>query len=378
MRRLALFFLILSSCAFPVRASDCPGHYAGGQAPVIVKASLKPHAQEVCFQAFGVMHSGVSRGPLWSAEHLVRANVEDAETLPRKDSFHAEPRLPRDERAELADYTRSGFDRGHMSPNGDMPDWTAQGESFSLANMVPQIHANNAGIWAGIEAAVRRLAIQEGEVYVVTGPAFIGSEIGSLKNRVLIPTHLWKVVYSPRRQQAGRLPGHQRRDDHLLGRDGKRAGGHGRHEAAARRAVAGARRRDDAAGAQRQRRQPCQAPQEGHPGARSGVHPRRHRTPCHRCCAAPTQEVKDHPMSDFKPYANESDVLTLGNLAIKNRVDRVTLHGDVVLTRDRKGLALAKELKAVIDAIVKSLEAEKALPDRVEAVKPRSVMNPFA
>ena len=203
MLRPALLYFILSSCAFAARASDCPKHYAGGQAPVIVKASLKPRTQELCFEAFAVMHSGLSRGPLWSAEHLVRDNVQAAEELARRDSFHAEPALSRSDRAELSDYVRSGFDRGHMSPNGDMPDRTAQGQSFSLANMVPQVHANNAGIWAGIEAAVRRLAIEDGEVYVVTGPAFIGSEIASLKNRVLVPTHLWKVVYSPRRRQAG-------------------------------------------------------------------------------------------------------------------------------------------------------------------------------
>ena len=83
-------------------------------------------------------------------------------------------------------------------------------------------------------------------------------------------------------------------------------------------------------------------------------------------------------MSDFKPYANESDALTLGNLAIENRVDRISLSGDVELTKDKAGLALAKQLQAVIDATVKALEADKALPDAVQVVKPRSVKNPFA
>ena len=83
-------------------------------------------------------------------------------------------------------------------------------------------------------------------------------------------------------------------------------------------------------------------------------------------------------MSDFKPYANESDVLMLSSLAIENRVDRVTLHGDVELTRDKAGLALARQLKALIDAAVKALEADKALPDVIQTLKPRSVKNPFA
>ena len=82
-------------------------------------------------------------------------------------------------------------------------------------------------------------------------------------------------------------------------------------------------------------------------------------------------------MSDFKPFANESDVLTLGSLAVENRVDRVTLHGDVELTKDKAGLALARQLQAVIDATVKALQADKALPDAVEVIKPKSVKNPF-
>ena len=83
-------------------------------------------------------------------------------------------------------------------------------------------------------------------------------------------------------------------------------------------------------------------------------------------------------MSDFKPYANESDVLTVGSLTIENREDRLSLHGDVELTKDQKGLALAKALKAVVDASVKALEADKALPEVVETVKPTNVKNPFA
>ena len=201
--RLALVVCLAPAGAWAQSAAACAEHYAGGMAPHIVKASLLPRTQALCFKAYALMHSGLSRTPLWSAEHLVRANIEAATQLTRVNTFHAEERVAAADRAELADYARSGYDRGHMSPNGDMPDRTAQGESFSLANMVPQIHANNAGVWAGIEGAARRLALQEGNVYVVSGPAFIGRDIASLNGRVLIPTHLWKVVYSPLQRRAG-------------------------------------------------------------------------------------------------------------------------------------------------------------------------------
>ena len=82
-------------------------------------------------------------------------------------------------------------------------------------------------------------------------------------------------------------------------------------------------------------------------------------------------------MSDFKPFANESDVLTLGSLAVENRVDRVSLHGDVELTRDKAGLVKARALKAILDAVIKTLEAEKQLPDAVQVARPKTINNPF-
>ena len=82
-------------------------------------------------------------------------------------------------------------------------------------------------------------------------------------------------------------------------------------------------------------------------------------------------------MSHFKPYANESDVIRIGALEIENRTDRISLTGDVVLTRDQAGLALAKELQALMDQVVKALEAEENLPKAVEIKPAQVVKNPF-
>lgn len=198
-----LAFFLVACLSTPTWAfTQCPTYFAAGVAPTITNTKLKQRTQEVCFEAYAVLHSGISRTPLYSAEHLTRNKLEAAKTLSRKDSFHPEPSLPARDRAELSDYLRSGYDRGHMAPNADFATRSAQAESFSLANMVPQVHANNAGIWAGIEGAARQLAISEGEVYVVSGPAFIGSDIQRVGN-VLVPTHIWKVLYSPKQQRAG-------------------------------------------------------------------------------------------------------------------------------------------------------------------------------
>jgi len=80
----------------------------------------------------------------------------------------------------------------------------------------------------------------------------------------------------------------------------------------------------------------------------------------------------------FEPYANEADVLRIGDLEIENRVDRVSLTGDVVFTKDKAGLTLAKELHSLIGRIVNALDAEKQLPQTVELKATETVKNPFA
>ena len=152
---------------------------------------------------FAVMYSGVSRTPLWSAEYLDRTRLQQAKQIDREDSFHEESRLPKSTRASLSDYSGSGYDRGHLSPNGDMATRSQQYDSFSLANIAPQSPRNNRYIWRNIESATRYLTQQYGEVYAVTGVAFTDKKTKQLADRVLVPSHFYKAVYIPAINQAG-------------------------------------------------------------------------------------------------------------------------------------------------------------------------------
>ena len=172
-------------------------HFFGNAAPIVLNQNLAQKTREIDYEEFSVLHSGVSRTPLWSAEHLSALQVEAARVLKRRNAFHADPQLPLDERAELSDYARSGYDRGHMAPSGDMPTEVAQQESFSLANMVPQDPRNNQTLWQAIEEATRAEAEHDGELYVVTGPLFEGQALERINGRVLVPTAVFKAIYNP-------------------------------------------------------------------------------------------------------------------------------------------------------------------------------------
>ena len=198
-----LLMLLIASTAQTVSAATtaCPSQYLNGVAPDILKASLAKSARELGYDNFAVMHSGISRTPLWSAEHLTRESILDARELKGRAAFHPESELPYNERAELSDYARSGFDRGHMAPSADMPNRSARQQCFSLANMIPQNHKLNTIVWEGIESAIRTLALNTGELYVITGPLYLGNNITRLNGRVLVPTHVYKLVFDPKQNR---------------------------------------------------------------------------------------------------------------------------------------------------------------------------------
>ena len=113
MSRIPALALLLAACLSTTTwgTSQCREHFAAGTAPAITNVKLQSRTQEICFESYAVLHSGISRTPIYSAEHLTRAAVEAAKTLSRHDSYHPENSLATRDRAELSDYARSpGFD----------------------------------------------------------------------------------------------------------------------------------------------------------------------------------------------------------------------------------------------------------------------------
>ncbi|PYD79754.1 endonuclease [Komagataeibacter oboediens] len=171
--------------------------------PQIVNAKMQAGTTFLCNGHYSVLYSSITHGPLWSAERLTSENVRLAAGIQRQGQFQPDPRLPYDQDATLEDYRRSGFDRGHMTPSGDEPDRQTQAQTFYLSNIVPQTPALNRGIWAGVEMAVRDLALQVGELLIVTGPGY-DAEIDTIgPDHVFVPAFTWKAVYLPTKKGGG-------------------------------------------------------------------------------------------------------------------------------------------------------------------------------
>jgi endonuclease G len=88
-----------------------------------------------------------------------------------------------------------------------MPTPQAMVQSFSLANMVPQVPEHNRGVWAKtVESATRKYASRAtGDVYVITGPVYLPSIAESPSiglGQVRVPKYLFKLVYDEQKGKA--------------------------------------------------------------------------------------------------------------------------------------------------------------------------------
>lgn len=192
---LALIALLVSFSAL-AKFDDCKDLFPQQRIP-----STPQVGRDLCFDNFAIYYSPKDKKPIFTVEKL---NKEQFSTpRPRRSNqFYEEARLPFAERALLSDYRGSGYDRGHNAPAGDMTNERSMAQSFSLANMMPQARQNNQGIWAkNVEEPTRAYVKRaEGDVYVFTGSTGNSGNIG--KNRITIPSHLYKLVYDPNKNTA--------------------------------------------------------------------------------------------------------------------------------------------------------------------------------
>ena len=129
--------------------------------------------------------------PNWVAWRLDSTWIGSAQ---RQDDYRPDPALPAGWYQVVdADYSGSGYTRGHMTPSGDRTRSTLDNSAtFLMTNFVPQTADNNSGPWEEFESYCRTLANAGNEIYIVSGPV---GNIGTIAGgRVVVPQYTWKVV----------------------------------------------------------------------------------------------------------------------------------------------------------------------------------------
>jgi endonuclease G len=141
---------------------------------------------------FFLCHSPANRVPLWVGYTVTASQLDGAARRPSR--FRPDRQLTQPGATER-DYRSSRYHRGHLAPAADFRfSDEAIRSTFVLSNAIPQEPSVNAGRWAAVEAAVRRLARQADRLYVFTGTLFEGDIERIGNGRVAVPSHTYKVV----------------------------------------------------------------------------------------------------------------------------------------------------------------------------------------
>jgi endonuclease G len=177
-------------------------YYSGLQPTYTKTQKVFKYSSSTTYYAVGF--SDTTHTAVWSA-FAVTASGSPNTSCSRPSSFASE--AGESPVITDGDYTGTGYDRGHMTPNAAMAYWrgcTASNATFITSNLCPQVHAFNAGVWEKLEEKVAGInggssftygLIKPGNtVWVYCGPVFASGDLKVGPKSIEVPAKFWKTV----------------------------------------------------------------------------------------------------------------------------------------------------------------------------------------
>jgi len=147
--------------------------------------------QPICRQAYLVGYDAAAKLPKFVTYQLLPQNAIGC--VARTNAFVADQSVPNGARPD--DYAATGYDKGHMSPDGDLSwDQQVEYESFLMTNMSPQAGSLNRGIWKLLETSVRGWTVQLNQPYTIYVGGVYGPGDKTIGNGVVVPHAFYKIV----------------------------------------------------------------------------------------------------------------------------------------------------------------------------------------
>ena len=147
--------------------------------------------QPICRRAYYVGYDAAAKLPRYVTYTLTTANALGC--VARTNAFAADQSVPNG--ATPQDYAGTGYDKGHMSPDGDL-SWDSQVEyeSFLMTNMSPQAGSLNRGIWKLLETSVRGWAVQRNQAFTIYVGGVYNAQDKKIGSGVVVPHSFYKIV----------------------------------------------------------------------------------------------------------------------------------------------------------------------------------------
>ena len=168
---------------FPV--AQCQAHAPYGFPQV------QGQIQPLCQQAYLVGYDAAAKLPRFVMYELLPQNALGC--VARTNAFATNQYVPNG--ATPQDYAGTGYDKGHMAPDGDLSwDVQVEFESFLMTNMSPQAGSLNRGIWKLLETSVRGWAVQRNQSFTIYVGGLYSDSNEKIGKGVIVPNGFYKIV----------------------------------------------------------------------------------------------------------------------------------------------------------------------------------------
>ena len=152
----------------------------------------------ICRQAYLVGYDAAAKLPKFVTYELTPPNALGC--VARTNAFAADQSVPGG--ATPDDYAATGYDKGHMAPDGDLSwDTQVEFESFLMTNMSPQAGSLNRGIWKLLETSVRGWSVQLNQSYTIYVGGVYDANDKKIGKGVVVPHAFYKIVINNQTNQ---------------------------------------------------------------------------------------------------------------------------------------------------------------------------------
>jgi endonuclease G len=161
---------------------------------------LKKCDQVIDKQVYKICYSYKYKGAL-AVWYELDGKLVNKNNIKKRPSFYSEKNIPMQYRSKSSDFTRTGFDRGHLASDTSFDyDKKAQAKTYTMANVVPQYPKLNRYTWIKAEKYERYVATKLGKVMVVNLVDYSNATKQIGKNKITVPTRFYKIIFNDHTQ----------------------------------------------------------------------------------------------------------------------------------------------------------------------------------